>query len=166
MRAVSQLGGKQRSGGVSALAYREGSGSPPERNKVVLVAIEMFPLCWLFAIDRFYLGNIGLAIAKLAVSVGTLFVGGLIWGIVDFIIIVSNALRREETLQIAGMSAKFSASHLHMAYILAIVDILMIPAAIGLSRFIWLWRKWRRAELLREAAMRSRHYRRDPCDVK
>jgi len=134
------------------------SEDPPEKSKIVLMVIEMCPLCWLFAIDRFYLGNTGLAIAKLAVSLGSCFIGGLIWGLVDFIIIISNALRQEETLHAAGMTAKFPKDQLQAGFKLAFVDIVMVPAFVGLVRLVWWRRKQQRMEQLKQAAMRSPHY--------
>jgi len=153
VRVVRSPRGKDVAGSTSGA-----SSEPKEKSKIVLMVIEMFPLCWLFAIDRFYLGNIGLAITKLFVSLGTCFIGGLVWGFVDFCIIISNALRQQETLHAAGMSAKFPASQLHMGFVLAIVDLLMIPSMLGIARFVWWWRKQQRMERLKEAAMRSPHY--------
>jgi len=150
----------------SAIAEGREESKPPTKNKNVLMVIEMFPLCWLFAVDRFYLGNIGLGIAKLAVSLGTFFVGGAIWGLVDFIIIMNNALRQQQTLHSAGLSANFPESQLQTAFVLAIVDILMIPVFIWLARFLWLWRRQQRMERLKEAAMRSPHYGMEPHQVK
>jgi len=165
-QALSQVVVTRSARGQSAAEADQKESEPPTKNKIVLMVIEMFPLCWLFAVDRFYLGNIGLGIAKLSVSLGTCFIGGAIWGLVDFIIIVHNALRQEQTLHAAGLSAQFPKSQLHMAFVLAIVDILMIPALIGLARFVWWWRKQQRMERLKEAAMRSPHYGIEPRQVK
>mmetsp|Transcript_28271 Transcript_28271/g.74988 ORF Transcript_28271/g.74988 Transcript_28271/m.74988 type:complete len:155 (+) Transcript_28271:302-766(+) len=148
------------------LLGQEESRDPPEKSKIVLMLIEMCPLCWVLAVDRFYLGNTGLAIAKLCVSLGSCFIGGLVWGLVDFIVIINNALRQEHTLTGAGMYAKFPKSELKTGFILAFVDIVMIPVSIGLVRLIWWWRKRQRMEQIKQAAMRSPHYGMEPHQVK
>lgn len=157
-QALSQVSIRRSPRGRNASALTDAEPKEhPEKNKVVLMVIEMFPLCWLFAIDRFYLGNIQLGVAKLLVSLGTCFVGGFAWGVVDFVIIMNNALRGRAVLDTAGLSAQFPERQLHMAMVLAIVDILMVPLMIGLARFVWWWRKQQRMERLKEAAMRSPH---------
>merc|ERR1719436_923086 len=101
-----------------ATLRRNYEGEVHTRNKMVLMVIDMCPLCWILGIDRFYLGNIGLGIAKLSVCIITAGFGGIVWGLVDFVTVVQNALRREQAIRSMGMSATFSEGELRMAEVL------------------------------------------------
>jgi len=141
-------------------------GASPKKSKTVLLALEMCPLSWLLGIDRFYLGNIGLGIAKMSVCICTCGIGGIIWGFIDFVTIMTNALKKEEAISTLGMHATFGAEHVETAFVLAILDICLLPLFIGLVRFVWWWRKQLRMEKLKQAAMNSPHYGLDPHQVK
>lgn len=60
----------------------------PPKDFVVAVLLSSF--LGIFAVDRFYLGYTALGIAKLAVSICTCFVGGIIWQLVDFYLLLSG----------------------------------------------------------------------------
>ena len=60
--------------------------APKEYVTAVMLA---YFLGWL-GVDRFYLGYTGLGIAKLAVSIFTCFIGGVIWQLIDTILIVTG----------------------------------------------------------------------------
>ena len=47
-------------------------------------------------VDRFYLGQVGLGIAKIAVNIFTLTIGGFIWWIIDIIMISTRNVRGVE----------------------------------------------------------------------
>lgn len=57
-------------------------------DKEWLTAVLLAWFLGLFAVDRFYLGYTNLAIAKLCVSIFTCFIGGLIWQVIDLIMIL------------------------------------------------------------------------------
>lgn len=61
-------------------------------DKEWLVALLLAVFLGAFAVDRFYVGQTGTAIAKLVVSLVTCFVGGLIWQVVDIILIATRKL--------------------------------------------------------------------------
>ena len=75
-------------------AFPPATGAPqyqmqtPPKDFVVAVILS----AWLgiFGVDRFYLGYTGLGIAKLAVSVVTCGIGGLIWQLVDFYLLLTG----------------------------------------------------------------------------
>jgi len=100
--------------------------SVPVKNKAILMALEIIPLCGPLGIDRFYLGNIPMGIAKLVVCLCTCFVGGMIWGAIDAIIIIINGLTRSDHINIAGMRALFpDATQVETAHTLAIIAIVI-----------------------------------------
>lgn len=100
--------------------------TPPllNKNKIFLVILEIVPLCGPLGIDRFYLGNFSLAIAKCAVCICTCFVGGIIWGTIDAIVVIVNALGRKRSLNTLGMAAVFKESQVEPAFALAVVAII------------------------------------------
>lgn len=130
-----------------------------QKDKLVLLAIECFPPCWLLGLDRFYLGSFRTGIAKVLLSIMTLSVGGFVWGLIDFSIIVVNALKRQEALRALGMEADFKSGNLQPAFVMGVIDILMLPVWVGLARYIWYVRKMARMERLKENAMKSPHFK-------
>jgi len=110
----------------SLTTMKDQNASVPVKNKAVLMALEIIPLCGPLGIDRFYLGNMPLGIAKLLVCLCTCFVGGIIWGAIDAIIIIINGLTRSDHINIAGMRAIFPDAHqVETAHTLAIVAIVL-----------------------------------------
>jgi len=122
-----------------------------ERSKVVLMVIDMFPPLWMLGIDRLYLGSITTGIAKLAVCVFTCGVGGVVWGLVDFASVVSNALRKEDSIEAFGMDATFRKDEVGVAFWLAIVDILAVPLLVSGTCRWWQYRKSLRDQILSSA---------------
>lgn len=57
-------------------------------DKEWLVAVLLAAFLGLFGVDRFYLGQTGLGIAKLVVSLATCFLAGMIWQYVDLVLIL------------------------------------------------------------------------------
>merc|ERR1712232_94631 len=76
-------------------------------SKVVLVLIEISALGFLGA-DRFYMGNTALGCMKFLVTVTTCGVGGALWGFLDFVVVLLNALQMRESIDILGFHGTFS----------------------------------------------------------
>jgi len=90
------------------LANETVSADAPVKNKQVLLVLEMIPFAGALALDRFYLGtNLGLAAFKLVVSLLTCCVGGLVWGVIDAVVVVINAFQRKDYINSLGMQARF-----------------------------------------------------------
>ena len=47
-----------------------------------------------FAVDRFYLGHVGIGIVKLLVNLFTFGIGAWIWYIIDFVLITTKHVNR------------------------------------------------------------------------
>jgi TM2 domain-containing membrane protein YozV len=56
---------------------------------------------WLPGVDRFYLGKVGTGILKLLANLGTFFTLGLIWVVIDIILIATKKLTDKEGLKLA-----------------------------------------------------------------
>jgi TM2 domain-containing membrane protein YozV len=70
------------------------TGEPlSEKSKVVAGLLQFIGLFGLAGIGRLYLGYTGLGIGQLAVSLVTCGLGGLIWGIIDAILILTDKVR-------------------------------------------------------------------------
>ncbi len=79
----------------TVLRSAEGDARIPARqvpglysDKEWLVAVLLAAFLGFFGVDRFYLGHTGLGVAKLAVSIVTCGLGGIIWQYVDLFLIV------------------------------------------------------------------------------
>jgi len=97
----------------------------PKKNKVVLMILEMVPLCGPLGIDRFYLGDTKTAVAKLIVCICTCLVGGLVWGLLDAIIVIVNSLTRKSSINSLGMVAQFSEDEVEPAHTLAVIGVVV-----------------------------------------
>jgi len=97
--------------------------TPPLKNNIVLLVIEMCPLLGPLGIDRFYLGGVDCALAwvKLSVSLCTCCVGGIIWGLIDAVAIIVNGLQRQSSINVLGMHASFHPKETETAFALSIV---------------------------------------------
>lgn len=86
----------------------------PLKNKVILVLLEAFiyPACC--GIDRCYMGQPLIGIAK-AVTFGGLG----IWGTIDFFVVLMNALSNEQSLDSLGFHAQFGAGQIAPAWYIA-----------------------------------------------
>jgi len=113
------------SGGGAFVGIKTHITGSPKKNKITLIALEIAPLLGPLGIDRFYLGGATdvLAWSKFAVCVCTCFVGGLVWGLVDTIAVITNCLQRQPSINILGMQAKFSSGQLTSAHALAVFAI-------------------------------------------
>jgi len=96
-------------------------------DKVVLLILEVLGL-GAFGIDRMYLGgpNVGLGIAKLLT-----FSGFGVWGIIDYVVVIMNAVNREPTINTLGMHYDFETDGVETAHALGIVGLmlLLVPVA-------------------------------------
>jgi hypothetical protein len=127
---------------------------PPLRSKVVLLVIEMVPLAGPLGIDRFYLGSIWSGVAKLLLCLLTNMFGGVVWYMVDAILVTVNALQHKEDIHVLGMEARFSEDEIGTAYILGCI---LIPVqllhccggGIMLKAFVEaLGKRWTSSQLL------------------
>mmetsp|Transcript_9873 Transcript_9873/g.21706 ORF Transcript_9873/g.21706 Transcript_9873/m.21706 type:complete len:368 (-) Transcript_9873:65-1168(-) len=96
----------------------------PVKNKVVLMFLEMFPIFGPFGIDRFYAGDTTWGVVKLVVSLATCLTGGLIWGYIDAMIVIINALRMQPYIYFLGFKAQFSQDELVPAWWLALFTLI------------------------------------------
>lgn len=97
----------------------------PKKNKVVLMVLEMIPLAGPLGLDRFYLGATGTAVAKLTVCICTCLVGGLLWGLLDALIVIANALGRKPNISTLGMVATFGEDQIEPSFALALIAIIL-----------------------------------------
>lgn len=67
-------------------------------SKEWLVALLLAVFLGYLAVDRFYLGQVGLGITKLVVSIVTCGIGGFIWQVVDIILIATRKVTDDSGL--------------------------------------------------------------------
>jgi len=108
--------------GLNEILLPEGCTTSNCRSKVVLLLIEIFGL-YLCGIDRCYLGSICTGILKcLTIS------GFGIWAIVDWMIIVQNAMEMRADIDTFGLHATFSTTSIEGARPLALI---LVVLAVG-----------------------------------
>ena len=66
-----------------------------------LVALLLSIFLGTLGVDRFYLGKVGTGIVKLLLNLATLFTLGLIWVVIDIILIATKKLTDKEGLKLA-----------------------------------------------------------------
>ncbi|MDR9363415.1 MAG: TM2 domain-containing protein [Microbacteriaceae bacterium] len=66
-----------------------------------LVALLLSVFLGVLGVDRFYLGKVGTGILKLLLNLATLFTFGLIWVVIDIILIATKKLSDKEGLKLA-----------------------------------------------------------------
>jgi TM2 domain-containing membrane protein YozV len=66
-----------------------------------LVALLLSVFLGVLGVDRFYLGKVGTGILKLLLNLTTLFTFGLIWVVIDIILIATKKLSDKEGLKLA-----------------------------------------------------------------
>jgi TM2 domain-containing membrane protein YozV len=66
-----------------------------------LVALLLSVFLGVLGVDRFYLGKVGTGILKLLANLGTFFTLGLIWVVIDIILIATKKLTDKEGLKLA-----------------------------------------------------------------
>ena len=66
-----------------------------------LVALLLSIFLGTLGVDRFYLGKVGTGIVKLLLNLATLFTFGLIWVVIDIILIATKKLTDKEGLKLA-----------------------------------------------------------------
>jgi len=141
---------------------------PSRKNKLVLVALEACPLCWLVAADRFYLGAPA-ASAKLFFGILASVAGGYLWrlmgesfagkfaciamcfswGLADFGAVTINSLMKQRSIDALGLQAAFNEDQVEGAFVLAVVELLMLPSLVILGRCAcWCRKRQRDEELL------------------
>jgi len=127
--SASLLEARQTKPGVAAAVatkeFDDAVEEAPKKNKVVLMILEMVPLCGPLGIDRFYLGDTKTAVAKLIVCICTCLTGGLVWGLLDAIIVIVNSLTRKSSINSLGMVAQFSEDEIEPAHTLAVIGVVV-----------------------------------------
>jgi|AACY02.11.fsa_nt_gi hypothetical protein len=66
-----------------------------------LVALLLSIFTGVLGVDRFYLGKVGTGITKLLVNIFTLFTLGLIWALIDIILIATRKMTDKEGFKLA-----------------------------------------------------------------
>jgi TM2 domain-containing membrane protein YozV len=66
-----------------------------------LVALLLSVFLGVLGVDRFYMGKVGTGILKLLANLGTFFTLGLIWVVIDIILIATKKLTDKEGLRLA-----------------------------------------------------------------
>lgn len=66
-----------------------------------LVALLLSIFLGVLGVDRFYLGKVGTGIVKLLLNLATFFTFGLIWVVIDIILIATKKLTDKEGLKLA-----------------------------------------------------------------
>ena len=66
-----------------------------------LVALLLSIFLGVLGVDRFYLGKVGTGIVKLLLNLATFFTFGLIWVVIDIILIATKKLSDKEGLKLA-----------------------------------------------------------------
>ncbi len=66
-----------------------------------LVALLLSIFLGTLGVDRFYLGKVGTGIVKLLLNLATLFTFGLIWVVIDIILVATKKLTDKEGLKLA-----------------------------------------------------------------
>jgi TM2 domain-containing membrane protein YozV len=70
------------------------TGEPlSDKSKVVAGLLQLLGLFGIVGIGRIYLGQTGLGVAQLIVGIVTCFIGAVIWGIVDAVLILTDKVR-------------------------------------------------------------------------
>ena len=73
------------------------TGEPlSDKSKVVAGLLQLLGLFGIVGIGRIYLGQTGLGVAQLIVGIVTCFIGAVIWGIVDAVLILTDKVRDPE----------------------------------------------------------------------
>ncbi|HEY7796992.1 MAG TPA: TM2 domain-containing protein [Microbacteriaceae bacterium] len=70
-----------------------------KRDWLVTLLLSIF--LGVLGVDRFYLGKVGTGILKLLANLGTFFTLGLIWAVIDIILIATKKLTDKEGLKLA-----------------------------------------------------------------
>jgi len=102
------------------IEFELGSSETSEKNKIVLVIIEMLML-GMCGIDRCYAGQTCLGIIK------GVTLGGLgIWTIFDYVTIMVDCLLRRSSLEYLGYNITFTSASVDLAYWIAFIGLIAI----------------------------------------
>lgn len=116
------------------------------KNKIVLVVLEISYL-GLLGVDRMYIGQVGQGILKLAICVlawlfyvvfrkSACIIPMLIWGAVDWFIVMVNCLEGRPDIHAFGMNASFGSPwEIKVAFCLALIGFMMIMCPCASSKY-------------------------------
>lgn len=99
-----------------------GDGNPcAEKSALTWALIHLFAVhaC---GIDRCYMGNIGMGVAK-----GLTLGGCGIWALIDHVVFLYVALQKKPSIDMMGIKANFEQASIQGAFIVAIICLVMIP---------------------------------------
>lgn len=88
-----------------AQAMLEGSNGP-RKSKTCLMFIQFTGL-HLLGVDYFFMGNVTLGILQLVVLIVTCGVGGTIWALIRWIIVLTNCMQNRKTINSFGLNGTF-----------------------------------------------------------
>ena len=73
------------------------TGEPlSDKSKTVAGLLQLLGLFGVVGVGRIYLGYTGLGVAQLVVGIVTCFVGAIVWGIIDAVLILTDKVRDPE----------------------------------------------------------------------
>eukprot|EP00929_Paragymnodinium_shiwhaense_P111479 TRINITY_DN7955_c0_g1_i1.p1 TRINITY_DN7955_c0_g1~~TRINITY_DN7955_c0_g1_i1.p1 ORF type:complete len:197 (-),score=23.78 TRINITY_DN7955_c0_g1_i1:321-911(-) len=88
----------------------------PKKSKIVVVLFELIPVTMLLGIDRCYMGSVCSGVIK------GLTLGGLgLWAVVDYWVIMINALNGSKEINTLGFQAHFPEDEINSSYWIALV---------------------------------------------
>ncbi len=88
------------------IAHLQHHDTAGESSRSYLLTLQLSLFFGLFGIDRFYLGKIGTGFAKLAITLGTLFIAGGIWWLVDIFLLLYNKQTDAQGKRLAGQDKR------------------------------------------------------------
>merc|ERR1719473_1429273 len=100
-------------------AERQAQPAPPgagKKSKVILSLLEAFGLPGALGIDRMYMGQIGLGFLKMTSWCWGCVAVGLVWWVIDYIVVFVNCLRKQKNIDAMGYKADFDESGVEIAF--------------------------------------------------
>lgn len=123
------------SSGIMLLAELTNPYEDRVKSKRVLALLEI-TFFGILGIDRMYMGQPWIGFLKLATGVCTCGVGGVIWGLFDWLVVMTNCLQSRPDINAFGYHADFQGGiDVHIAWYLACFGfvLLLCPCAFGVA---------------------------------
>jgi TM2 domain-containing membrane protein YozV len=96
-------------------------GQVPEKNKLVVVLLQLFALPAFCGVDRCYMGQPCIGALK-----ALTFAGFGVWAFIDQVIVLVNSLKMEPSINTVGFVANWEPTSIEPAYYLAWVQLVMM----------------------------------------